>query len=81
MDALLLQVPRAGCPACVDILLILRLKRWPKPDPVLHQAARAALDEHSADVAAILLDAALDKNDTRWKALWSETEQALRVSR
>jgi hypothetical protein len=80
MDALLFEIPRSVCPQCVDILLILRLRRWPKPDPVLREAARAALDEHSPDMAAILLDAARDKNDARWKPLWSETEQALRVS-
>jgi hypothetical protein len=81
MDKLLLEVPRSACPACGDILLILRLRRWPRPDPVLLQAARAALDEHSPDAAAVLLDAALDKNDARWKALWNETEQGLQVSR
>jgi len=70
-------VPHAACPQCADTLLLLRLRRWPKPDGALRQAARTALDEGAPDAALIFLDGALDKGGPEWRVLYAEAERAL----
>ncbi len=72
VDRLLAEIARSPCRECSDTLLLMRLRRWPKPDPILLQAARAALDDGSRDAAAILLDAVQNKNDPDWKTLWNQ---------
>jgi hypothetical protein len=80
-DAFMAEVPHAVCPQCADTLLLLRLRRWPKPDRVLRQAARGALDEGAPDAALIFLDGAVDKGGAEWRALYAEAGRALSAPR
>jgi protein O-mannosyl-transferase len=75
-DALLDRVPHAACPGCFDTLLLLRVRRWPRPDDVLRRSARAALDAGAPDVALILLDGGADKEAPEWRALFAEAKRA-----
>jgi hypothetical protein len=80
-DAFMAGVPHAVCPPCADTLLLLRLRRWPKPDGALRQAARGALDEGAPDAALIFLDGAVDRGGPEWRALYAEAARALAATR
>jgi len=80
-DAFMAEVPHAVCPQCADTLLLLRLRRWPRPDGALRQAARGALNEGAPDAALIFLDGAVDKGAPEWRALNDEAGRALSATR
>lgn len=80
-DALLTTVPRTVCAECVDALLLMRLRRWPKPDGELRRAARAALDEGIPDAALVILDGVVDKDSPEWRELDAEAARAVRGTR
>jgi protein O-mannosyl-transferase len=68
-DALIAEVPRPACPECADTVLLMRLRRWPKPDEELLRAARAALEGGAPDAALVILDGVADKASPEWSAL------------
>jgi hypothetical protein len=77
-DALIAAVPHAACAPCADTLLLMRLRRWPKPDAVLHRAARAALDEGKPDTALVILGETSDKGTPEWRELYLEALRTVR---
>jgi hypothetical protein len=68
-DALIASVPRSACTECADTLLLMRVRRWPKPDGELLREARAALDGGAPDAALVILDGVADKASPEWSAL------------
>lgn len=79
-DALIATVPRSACTECADTLLLMRLRRWPKPDGELLRAARSAIDEGAPDAALVILDGSADKGAPEWLALAAEAARAVRVA-
>lgn len=75
-DALIDQVPHAACSECFDTLLLLRMRRWPRPDDVLRRSARAALNAAMPDVALILLEGAVNHDAPEWRSLFAEAAHA-----
>jgi hypothetical protein len=69
---LLAQVPHSECAECANTLLLVGLKRWPKPDATLHRAARAALDRGMPDAALVILSEARDHAHPTWAELWKQ---------
>jgi hypothetical protein len=80
-DSFMQSVPHSTCAQCADVLLMMRLRRWPKPDPVLLLTARAALDEGKPDAALVILDAAIDKDSPQWRALSGEIDRVTQGAR
>jgi hypothetical protein len=74
--SLIQRVPRAACLECADTLLLLDLRRWPRPDDVLLESARAALAEGAPDVALVLLSQARDPSSPAWQTLAAEAQRA-----
>jgi hypothetical protein len=75
-NSLLIKVPHALCAECADSLLLLNLRRWPRPDGVLLRAARAALDRGMPDLAFVFLGVAADQQSADWTSLFAESQRA-----
>jgi hypothetical protein len=75
-DALIQRFPRAQCRPCADTLLLLDLRRWPRPDSALLEAARVALQGGMPDAALVLLSQAQDPGAPTWQELQAQARRA-----
>ncbi|HVV17559.1 MAG TPA: hypothetical protein VHH90_10175 [Polyangia bacterium] len=75
-DRLIAEVPHGACPPCANTLLLLNLRRWPRPDQRLLAAARAALEAGLPDVALVFLSQARDQSAPAWRDLLAATRGA-----
>jgi hypothetical protein len=75
-NALITRVPRSACSECANSLLLLNLRRWPRPDESLRRSARLALDRGMPDAAFVFLSQATDQQTPEWVALYAESRRA-----
>ncbi|HVT09075.1 MAG TPA: hypothetical protein VHO67_16560 [Polyangia bacterium] len=78
-DRLIAEVPHGACPPCANTLLLLNLRRWPRPDDRLLAAARTAVDAGLPDIALVFLSQARDQSAPAWLDLLAAARGARRT--